>query len=109
MKDSHIKADYPTARDHYHGRSYDIVLVEISGDVEIRILRLTVAITNETSLSSRFITLSEWKMIVAIPAAKRRNMITLEFLQETVVIISGKEDQFSTVACNCSSVEGIWA
>lgn len=64
----------PTARNDDHGRSDGVILVQVTGDVQITILR--VSVSKQPGLPRRFETLSEREsvLVVAIPASKSRYM-----------------------------------
>lgn len=63
---------YSAARNNNDGGSENVIVVQITGDVEIAVLG--VAVAEETGLARGFEALSEGKVVVAIPAPKRRHV-----------------------------------
>ena len=70
---------YLTARNNDHGRGDDIILVQIAGDVQIAIFRIT-TVAKQPSLPRRFKALRERQILVAIPTPKSGYMIPPQLL-----------------------------
>lgn len=74
--------NYLAARNNDHGRSDDVILVQIAGDVQVAILGVSVA-KQPAGLPRRFETLSEREpvVVVAIPAPESRYVPSPKLLQ----------------------------
>lgn len=77
---------YSTARYNNHSRSYNIVFVQVAGDVQITVVG--VAVTEKANLAGRFEALSEGQIVVEIPAPKCRDVASpVQFLQKHTVLL----------------------
>lgn len=80
---------YPSARNNNHGRSDHVVLIQVTSNVQITILR--VAITKQPSLPCWFKALSEWQVTVPIPAPKCWHLSTTTTPLVIIIILHAQQ------------------
>jgi len=88
---------YPTARNDDHGRSDNIILIEITSNIEITIFWVTV--TKQTCLPGWFKALSERHIIVPVPASK------CWYMAPWIIIILAHQKNQEEVSAYCNKQE----